>query len=189
MAEENAQELEQAQTIEHTSTEHVSARSVQLHQASANIIHADKDVTIRQGVAKEIRAQDVTIRQGGAITIDADNVHLTQGAVGLVRAGDAELGPGSSSVAVLADSVHLDQASAQFVMARDSVELDQCATGILVGQHITAKDSVAMLMFADKVEGNVSVVMDRQMAITFGAALGAALGLVLGLFGILRRKK
>ena len=190
MAEENTQELEQEQEAPNpSSTEHISAQTVHLHRATANIIHADKDVTIRQGGAKEVRAQEVTIRQGGAVSIDADTVHMVQGGAGLVRCGDAHLGPGSTSAAILADTVKLEQSGAQFILARDSVEMDQSAVGILVGQHIIAKDSVAMLMFADKVEGNVSVAMDRQSALTFGAALGAALGLVLGLFGVLRRRK
>jgi hypothetical protein len=67
--------------------------------------------------------------------------------------------------------------------------MDQSVAGILVAQHVNARHSGAVLMFANSVEGDISVAMDRQMAITFGAALGAALGIVLGIFGLLKRGK
>ena len=156
---------------------------------SGDIVHTDKDVTIRQGVVRRVRAHDVTMRQGAAVSIDADAVHVTQGTVAVVRSGEAQLGPGATSVAVLADNVKLDQAASQFMLARDNVEMDQSAVGILVGQQVTAKDSMAVLMFANSVEGDVRVAMDRQTAISFGAALGAVLGFVLLLGGLFRRRK
>ena len=190
MAEENTQAFEQEQaTVAEVKTDSVSARNVEMHRTVADVVQAAQSVTIRQGGAREIRAQDVTIRQGAAVSIDADSVSIVQGAAGLVRSSDAQLGAGSTTVAVLADTVKLDQAGAQFILGRDTVEMDQSAAGILVAHNITARDSAAVLMFADKVEGDVTVVMDRQMAISFGAAMGAALGLVLAVFGILRRRK
>jgi hypothetical protein len=190
MAEENTQEFEQEQaTLQSASEEHISARTVQLKQSQANIVHADESVAIEQGAAKEVRAQEVSIRQGAAVSVDADHVEMVQGVAGIVRCGDARLGPGTRAAAVLADNVKMEQAGAQFMLARDTVDMDQSGTFILVGQHVTAKDSGALLMFANSVEGNPRVVMDRQMALTFGAAMGAMLGLVLGVFGILRKGK
>jgi cytoskeletal protein CcmA (bactofilin family) len=190
MAEENAQQVEQEQATDKPATaDDVSAQTVEIHRAVAGVVHADRDVIIRQGGAREIHAQEVTVRQGGAVQINAERVKMTQGAAVLVRGADVSLGAGSSSAAIIADTVKLDQAGAQFILARDNVEMDQGAAGILVGQRITAKDSTAVLMFANTVEGNVSVAMDRQTATVFGAALGAALGLVLGVFGIMRRRK
>jgi hypothetical protein len=187
---ENKPEFEQEEAnVRQTSVGNISAQRVEIHQGYATHVQASHDVTIRQGGAKEVRAQSVTIRQGVGVTVDADNVQMVQGAAGLVRASDAHVGPGSSSAAVVADTVKLEQSATKFVLARDSVEMDQSGTGILVGQHITAKDCGAVLMIANSVEGNVSVVMDRQTAIGFGAAFGAALGLMLAVFGILRRKK
>lgn len=187
---ENKQEFEQEEAVvKQTAAGNVSAERVEIRQGYANTVHASKDVLIRQGGAREIRAQTATLRQGCALTIDAENVQMVQGGAGLVRTGEAEMGPGSTSVAVLADTVKLEQSGTQFMLARDSVEMDQSGAGILIGQHITAKDSGAIVMIANSVEGNVYVAMDRPTAITFGAAFGAALGLMLAVFGILRRKK
>ncbi len=189
MVEENKQEIEQhEETVEQEHLGTVAARIVEIHQGYADVVQASQDVVIRQGAAKEIHAQDVTIRQGAAVTVDADSVNIVEGAAAIVRTSDAHLGPGTTTGAVLADTVKMDQAGAQFMLARDSVEMDQSAAGILVGQHITAKDSAAVIMIANTVDGNVSVAMDRQMAITFGAAFGAALGLVLSLFGLVWRR-
>jgi hypothetical protein len=189
MAEETTQEFTQEQAVvEQTNAANISARTVEMHRATADAIHAEKSVTIRQGAAKEIRAHEVSIRQGAVLTLDADGVTITQGGAGLVRSAETNLGPGSTSAAIIADTVSLDQAAAQFVLARDTVEMDQSAAALLIGQHVTAKDSTAMLMFANTVEGNVHVAMDRQAAITFGAALGATLGLFLAVFGLLKRK-
>jgi hypothetical protein len=190
MTVENKQPFEQEQAMDaEAAPASAPLHDVEVQRTMADSIRTTQSVTIRQGGAKEIRAQDVSIRQGIAGSVDADSVEMVQVGVGLVRAGDAHLGPGASAAAVLADSVRLEQSGAQFILARDSLEMDQSAAGVLVGQHVTVRDSSAMLLFADKVEGDVNVIMDRQMAITFGAALGAALGLMLGLFGILRRKK
>jgi len=190
MVEENTEEFAQEEaTVSQEKVGAISARMVSMHRSVAGVVRAEKDVTIRQGAAREVRAHDVAIRQGAVMTLDAERVQMTQGAAMLVRSSEANLGPGTRNVAVIADNIKLDQSAAQFLLARDSASLDQCLAGIVVGQRVTAKDSTAVLMFADSVEGNVSVVMDRQMAITFGAALGAAMGLVLAIFGILKRKK
>jgi len=190
MVEESKQEFEQQEaTVEQEHVGAVTARKVAMHQAYAEVVQASQDVIIRQGAAKEVHAQDVTIRQGAVVTVDADSVHMVQGGAAIVRTSDAHLGPGTVTGAVLADTVKMEQASAQFMLARDSVEMDQSAVGFLVGQHITAKDSAAVVMIANTVDGNVNVAMDRQTAITFGAAFGAALGLVLGVFGLVWRRR
>lgn len=190
MAEESKQEFEQEEaTVAQEHVGAVTARTVEIHQGCADVVQASQDVVIRQGAAKEVHAQDVTIRQGAAVTVDADSVNIVQGAAVIVRTSDAHLGPGTTTAAVLADTVKMDQAAAQFILARDSVEMDQSAAAVLVGQHITAKDCVAAIMIANTVDGNVNVTMDRQTAINFGAAFGAALGLVLGLFGLVWRRR
>jgi len=189
MDEETTREFAEEQAaVDHAAAANVSARTVEMHRATADTVRADQSVTIRQGAAKLVRAQDVSVRQGGVLKLDADNATIVQGAAGLVRSNETHLGPGATSVAVISDAVSLDQAGAQFILARDSVEMDQSAAAILVGQRVTVKDSTAVLMFANTVEGDISVAMDRQAAITFGAALGAALGIVLAMFGVLKRK-
>jgi hypothetical protein len=189
MAEDKTQEFGQEQaTVAHGTGGQESAQTVFIHQATADVVQAKGDVVIRQGAAKEVRAQTVTIRQGAVVTVDADEVQVSQGGIGLLRANEARLGPGCTSAAIIADSVNLDQAASQFMLVRDSVEMDQSAAGVVVAQRVIAKDSTALLMFANSVDGEMRVVMDRQSAMTFGAAFGAALGIVLAIFGVLRRK-
>lgn len=146
-------------------------------------------VDIRQGVARAVRAREVAIRQGVAGTVDADTVELSQAAVGLVRAGDVTLGAGSRSAGVLADAVTLQQSSSQVVVSRDSVEMDQSAAAFIVGRNITAKNSVSMIMVADTVEGaQARVIVNRQSAVAFGAAMGAALAVVLFALRLFKRR-
>ena len=123
---ENKQEFEQEEAmVTKTGADNISARKVDIHQGWANVVQATQDVNIRQGAARQIRAQNITVRQGAAVTVDADTVHMVQGAAGLVRTGDAHLGPGSTSAAILADTVRIEQGGSQFILARDSADLDQ----------------------------------------------------------------
>jgi hypothetical protein len=190
VAEESKQEFEQEEaTLDQEHVGAVKAHTVEIHQGYADLVQASGDVVIRQGGAKEVHAQEMTIRQGGAVTVDADSVSMVQGGAVIVRTSDADLGPGTTTAAVLADTVKMEQAAAQFMLARDSVEMDQSAAAVLVGQHITAKDSAAAIMIANTVDGNVNVAMDRETAIAFGAAFGAMLGLIMGVFGLFWRRR
>lgn len=160
----------------------VSARTVEINQGAADSVQAT-DVTVRMGGVRDVRGQIVSIRQGAAVIINSERVDVVQGAVGLVRSSEASLGPGTSSGAVLADNVKMEQAAAQLMLARENVEMQQSAAMIVAGQTVTARNSAALFLVANNVEGDVRVMMDRQAAMSLGAALGA----VVGVFVVLRR--
>ena len=146
-------------------------------------------VEIRQGGAQNVRAKEVTIRQGLAGVVDAETVQMTQAAAALVRAGDVTMGPGSHSAGVLADAVTLQQAASQVIVARDSVEMDQSAAALIVARHVTARNSPLLIVVADTVEGaDARVIIGRQSAVAFGAAVGAALAVLLFALNLLKRK-
>jgi hypothetical protein len=146
-------------------------------------------VEMRQAGAKSIRARQVVLRQGGAVSVDADSVEVQQGAVGLVRAGEAHLGLGTRSGAILADSVSLDQGMAQVIMTRDSADVRQSMVGLMIGQHINANNSPTAVMVANSVEGgNAGLVLNRGSAMIFGAAVGASMALVMLLLRIMQRR-
>jgi hypothetical protein len=146
-------------------------------------------VEMRQAGARSIRARQVVLRQGGAVSVDADSVEVQQGAVGLVRAGEAHLGLGTRSGAILADSVSVDQGMAQVIMTRDSADVRQSMVGLMVGQHINANNSPTAVMIADSVEGgNPGIVLNRGSAMVFGAALGAGMALMMFMLSMFRRR-
>jgi hypothetical protein len=171
--EPNTEFAQQEARLSQGYTEQVSAQSVEMRQAGA----------------RSVRARTVTIRQGGVVTVDADSVEVQQGAVGLVRAGEARLGLGTRSMAILADSVSLDQGMSQIILTRDSADVRQSMVGLMVGQHIDANNSPTAVMIANSVEGgNAGVVLSRGSAAIFGAALGAGMALVMLLAHMLQRR-
>ena len=183
MADEERKASEQAATGEGPQ------QTVEIVHGITEAVQAHR-VIIRQGLAREVRAREsVEIRQGGAMTIDAQNVSMVQGVAALVRSGKVELGPGSRSVAVLGDTVEMDQAGTCVMVAREGVEMEQSGALVMVAPQVTARNSSALFIFADRVEGDMQVAMDRQSAAAFGAAFGAMLGVVLVLARLLRGRR
>jgi hypothetical protein len=140
-------------------------------------------LTIRQGGARSVTAHEVSVRQGGIARVDAHEVEITQGGVGVVTTGTLRMTAGGTWAA-LAERATLEQSVAQVVAARERIDMDQAASGVVVGGAVHVRDSAIGLVLTPRFEGHgVRVLMGPQAAFAFGA--GAAL--MLGLLGLWRR--
>jgi hypothetical protein len=64
------------------------------------------------------------------------------------------------------------------VVAGESASAEQSLIGMVAAREVKVKDSRSMLLLANKVEGNVTTIMDTRTALGFGLVAGGILGLI-----------
>lgn len=131
-----------------------------------------------------IEADAVEVHQGAVGRVETSELTVTQGAIGAARADRIDVQMGGVG-AVLSRDVTITQGGAGSVLAQ-RVQVDQSFVRTLVARDVTfRKPGAALVLIAQRVSGDVRVLLDWRGAIAFGAAFG----LVAGLFGGGRRRR
>lgn len=131
-----------------------------------------------------IEADAVEVHQGAVGRVDTSELTVTQGAIGAARADRIDVQMGGIG-AVLSRDVTITQGGAGSVLAQNA-QIDQSFVRTLVAREVTfRKPGAALVLIAQRVSGDVRVLLDWRGAIAFGAAFG----LVAGLFGGGRRRR
>jgi hypothetical protein len=129
-----------------------------------------------------IEADAVSVRQGAVGRVDARDVRVAQGAIGAAKGDRISIEMGAVGAAV-GGQVSVSQAVASSVFARE-VSLDQTIVRTLIAQEVhMSRPSAVVFMVAQRVTGDVRVLLDWRGALAFGAGVG----LMAGLFGRGRR--
>jgi len=184
MVEEGQEIAPETKRLYRQGAEAVSAQRVEIVQGGCNSVDA-QEVVVKQGGISQVKATRVEVRQGGIGSVEGESVSVIQGGVGMARSKEASLGPGARAALLIADKVSAQQSGAQVMVVKDSIDMEQSGAVLMAAQRVTAKNSSVVFLLANTVEGDVQPVMDRKMAITFGAALGGVLGLFLLLKSLL----
>ncbi|MEO7664829.1 MAG: hypothetical protein ABIV26_06845 [Candidatus Limnocylindrales bacterium] len=123
-----------------------------------------------------IEADAVEIHQGAVARVDSSELHVSQGAIGAARADRIDVQIGAIG-AVLGREVSISQGGAGSVLAQ-AVQVDQSFIRTLVARDVTfRKPGAALIVIAQRVSGDVRVLLDWRGAIAFGAAFGLVAGL------------
>ena len=127
------------------------------------------DAEVVRGAIGRLDARSVAVTQGAIGAGRAESLSLEMSAIGLAGAGDATLSR-SIARAVLAGEVNLEQSAAQTILA----------------ERVTmTSGSMALVVIARRVEGEVRPLLDWRG----GLALGAAIGLVMAILRPGRRRR
>jgi len=139
-----------------------------------------ESVSVDHGGITNVEATSVNLRQGGITRVNARDVHVTQGGVALARAD--HLTTNMSAVALsVSGASQLDRSFVRTLLARD-VRIEQGGVWNLAAGRVTfERPSLAGIVIAAKVDGDVRPILDWRGAI----ALGTVAGL---LVGVLRRR-
>lgn len=130
-----------------------------------------------------IQAESVEVHQGAVGRIDAVDVAIAQGLVGAAKGEHVSVELGALGAA-LADRVSMSQGFAGTLIAREA-RVEQSLVRTLIAQNVDVhRPSAVIIMFAQRVSGDVKVLLDWRGALAFGAAVG----LLARLFGRGRRK-
>lgn len=134
-------------------------------------------VTVRQSTVRDIEGGHVELQQVGVLSVGGERVEMTQSAATVIRGGDISLHQ-SMSVFTAGNDVSLNYSFSPVAFSRDHAVVNRSAVGILGAREVSAKNSTALMVLANRVEGDVTTLLDWRSALAFGAVLGGALGLI-----------
>ena len=131
----------------------------------------------RMTSAAEAASSDAEIVRGAIGRLDARSVAVTQGAVGAGRAESLSLEMSAIGAAAAADAT-ISRSIARAVLAGE-VHLEQSAAQTVGADRVTmSPGSMAVVVFARRVEGEIKPLFDWRGGLALGAAIGVVLALV-----------
>jgi hypothetical protein len=110
-------------------------------------------------------------------------LEVTQGATVVLQGSDISLNQSISGVTA-GENVSINYSLSPVSISKENTEVNRSAVGILAAQTVKAENTSALLIVANKVEGNVTTLLNWRSAL----ALGATLGGLLGFLSLLKRR-
>jgi len=150
----------QVTNLSQVDVETVKAELVRMHQSTAQVINSE-DVELSNGAALEVNAANVMARQAGFALVQADEITMQQ----------------SAAVAVRAEKISMNGYAGAVVSG--SVEFGNARSGVVVSREVHSEKIETVILLSNKVEGNVTTVMDTRGALITGLAGGLFAGLIL----------
>ncbi|MBI4685945.1 MAG: hypothetical protein HY755_12235 [Nitrospirae bacterium] len=140
-------------------------------------------VNIKQSSIRAVEGGHIELQQVGALSIDGERVESTQCAAGILKGNDVSLNQSISAVTV-GDNTTLNFSFSPMVISKKDTIANKSAIGLMAGIKIKAENSASIMMIANKVEGNITTLLDWRGAV----ALGAVFGGILGIISLFRRR-
>jgi hypothetical protein len=141
-------------------------------------------VTIKQSTVRSVEGGHITLQQVGAFSIDGEKIEVTQGAAGILKGTDVSLNQSITAVTA-ADDASVNFSFTPVSISREQTIANRSAVGLMAAREIRSDNTSAFLVVANKVEGNVTTLLDWRSSL----ALGAIFGGLWGLFSVLFRRK
>ncbi len=147
-----------------------TANSRRSGDGAADVASADSSVAASASA-------DAEIVRGAVGRLDGRTVGVTQGAVGAARAESLSLEMSAVGAAVAGEAT-ISRSIARAVLARE-VHLEQAAAQTILAERVTMESgSMALVVFARRVEGEIRPLLDWRGGLAFGAALGVVLAIL-----------
>ncbi|MGB9715657.1 MAG: hypothetical protein ACPL1G_04525 [Thermodesulfovibrionales bacterium] len=140
-------------------------------------------INIKQSTIRAVEGGHIELQQVGALSIDGERVEVTQGASVLLRGNDVSLNQSLSAVTV-GDNVSIDFSLSPVSVSREDTTVNRSAVGFLAAKNVSSENTSAFFVVANKIEGNITTLLDWRSAI----ALGGVLGGIWGFLSLLKRR-
>jgi hypothetical protein len=131
--------------------------------------------TIKQSSIRAVEGGHVVLQQVGALSIDGERVEVTQSASAITHGADVDINQ-SASFITAGNTVSLNYSFSSLSLAKDTATVTRSAVGIIGALEVRAEHTSAIMLLANKVEGEVTTVLDWRSALALGAVVGGALG-------------
>jgi hypothetical protein len=141
-------------------------------------------VNIKQSTIRAVEGGHIELQQVGALSIDGERVEVTQGASGILRGNDISLNQSVSAVTA-ADNISINFSLSPVTISREQITANRSAVGIMAARDIKSENTSAFLVVSNKIEGNITTLLDWRSAF----ALGAVFGGLWGFFSLLLKRK
>jgi hypothetical protein len=140
-------------------------------------------VNIKQSTIRAVEGGHIELQQVGALSIDGEKLEVTQGAAVILKGDDISLNQSLSAITV-GDKVSIDFSFSPMSVSRENTLVNRSAVGLLAAKDVSSENTSAFLVVANKVEGNITTLLDWRSAL----ALGGVLGGIWGFLSLLRRR-
>jgi hypothetical protein len=140
-------------------------------------------INIKQSTVRSVEGGHIELQQVGALSIDAERMEVTQGASVILKGNDVTLNQSISAVTA-GEDVSIQFSFCPVSISREKTEVNRSAVGVLAAQTVKAENTSALLLVANKVEGNITTLLDGRSALILGATFGG----LLGFLSLLRRR-
>jgi hypothetical protein len=141
-------------------------------------------INIKQSTIRSVEGGHLELQQVGALSIDGEKVEVTQGASGILRGHDISLNQSISGVTA-ADNVAINFSLSPLTISREQTTASRSAVGIMAAKEIKSENTSAFLVISNKIEGNITTLLDMRSAV----ALGAVVGGLWGFFSLLLKRR
>jgi hypothetical protein len=141
-------------------------------------------VSIKQSTVRTVEGGHIELQQVGALSIDGERVEVTQGASGILRGNDISLNQSISGFTA-ADNVSINFSCSPVSISSQQANVDRSAIGIMAAREIKSDNTTAFLVLSNRIEGNITTVLDWRSAF----ALGAVFGGLWGFFSLLTKRR
>jgi hypothetical protein len=141
-------------------------------------------INIKQSTIRSVEGGHLELQQVGALSIDGEKVEVTQGASGVLRGHDISLNQSISGVTA-ADNVAINFSLSPLTISREQTTASRSAVGVMAAKEIKSENTSAFLVVSNKIEGNITTLLDVRSAV----ALGAVVGGLWGFFSLLLKRK
>ncbi len=132
-------------------------------------------INIKQSTVRSVEGGHVELQQVGALSIDAERMEVTQGASVILKGNDVTLNQ-SMCALIAGENVSMQFSFSPVSISKENTEVNRSAVGILGAQSVKVENTSALLIVANKVEGNVTTLLDWRSALALGATFGGLLG-------------
>jgi hypothetical protein len=140
-------------------------------------------VNIKQSTIRAVEGGHIELQQVGALSIDGEKLEVTQGAAVILKGDEISLNQSFSAITV-GDKVSIDFSFSPMSVSRENTTVNRSAVGLLAAKDVSSENTSAFLVVANKVEGNITTLLDWRSAL----ALGGVLGGIWGFLSLLRRR-
>ena len=161
----------------------INRKEKELEKSDIDFIEGEF-INIKQSTIRSVEGGHIELQQVGALSIDGERVEVTQGASGILRGNDVSLNQSISAVTA-ADNVSVNFSFSPLTISREQITSNRSAVGFMAAKDIKSENSSAFLVVANKIEGNVTTLLDWRSAL----ALSAVFGGIWGFFSLLFRRK
>lgn len=141
-------------------------------------------VNIKQSTVRSVEGGHIELQQVGALSIDGEKLEVTQGASVVLKGRDVNLNQ-SISALTASEKVSINFSLSPVSISRDHTEVNRSAVGLMAAKDIKSEGTSALLVVANKIEGNVTTLLDWRSAL----ALGAIFGGIWGFFSLLFKRR
>jgi hypothetical protein len=140
-------------------------------------------VNIKQSTIRSVEGGHIELQQVGALSIDGEKIEITQGASAILKGDDINLNQSVSAVTA-GEHVSVNFSLSPMSFSREHTSVSRSAVGLLAAKDVSSENTSAFLVVANKIEGNVSTLLDWRSAIAFGVVFGG----IWGFLSLLRRR-